>query len=945
MGAKRIFFKADLARKQLEELKEPDHGLIHAEEGDHWDYLKAAAVLTNFYPPRVKAISGSSDVNHALEHLLPVSKPILGASGKRQWKLLPSVRKRALQKLGNSKAILGAINANSNRPSDHAQIAFEKLVNNKKPSNNASYGELAGFLEASDWLEGITGIELPDRSMLQKNLVRAKLLEPMEKLTLGFVGRKDELRSLRIYVDELASEGMGESIYRNVKRASGYFLDRPPLLVFGPGGIGKSTILAKFILQHVKNKDESLTPLTFVILDFDSPEISVDNPGSLIAAATLQIGAQFPDKMNVARHIANDILAMSAPTRDSDQSLSPSNRSKIVDTFASFVNKYVSRENPILFAVDTFEEVQYLGEDAVMVVLDLLRDLKKSIPRLRPVISGRAPIKELKVEALEIGRLDRYSAESYIRRLSKETKNVFSGKDIETITEIADGNPLTLRLAMRIVQEEGRAALEKNSSRYSFFKLFRSETVQARLYNRVLEHIHDERLAKLANPGLLLRRITPEIIRHVLAKPCGLELVEGEEDELFKLLKKEVALVRPSDEDNSLRHRTDVRRIVLADIQASDPQKAEAIDNLAKKFYSDKDDLISRAEEIYHRLRLEQAENTINSRWEKGVEPYLQSALEEIPKSRRIFLAKKLGVTPDSEILREATLAEWEEITARKVNRYLKNANINRAIDALEQREERTKLSPLYHLEFQVWRMVGQHDRARDVVKSAINGAIRVGSDEVMSRSLMSLSTLDEAEGSFKAALKHAEEAVKFASNPDDLVPKYRARIAVVRLLRKNKKYKLASKYAEELSKDLPVKMLHEFRKYPVLLRELIAELGAIDEQYLKYGSKYFRLDETDPRQIKAVENALKELENSEYSETLDKVFKALKSKSKRYDDKGEMSVWLKKNPNSQNVFRTMLTSGIGVVGSKIIAKILQASVDSAIEGGAVESKWKSYFK
>jgi hypothetical protein len=48
---------------------------------------------------------------------------------------------------------------------------------------------------------------------------------------------------------------------------------------------------------------------------------------------------------------------------------------------------------------------------------------------------------------------------------------------------------------------------------------FSAEFTQAFLYTHILERIDDEEVMHLAHPGLVLRLVTPDLIRLVLAKP------------------------------------------------------------------------------------------------------------------------------------------------------------------------------------------------------------------------------------------------------------------------------------------------------------------------------------------------------------------------------------------------------------------------------------------
>jgi hypothetical protein len=126
------------------------------------------------------------------------------------------------------------------------------------------------------------------------------------------------------------------------------------------------------------------------------------------------------------------------------------------------------------------------------------------------------------------------------------------------------GNPLTLRLAARVAADEeavtgGIEALE--TRRFGFLAVSPA-LIRGQLYRRVLDHIHDPDVRALAHPGMVLRRVTPDIIREVLGPRCGIAGVESKALKLFEALQKEHALVL-IEGDGSLRYREEVRRPVL----------------------------------------------------------------------------------------------------------------------------------------------------------------------------------------------------------------------------------------------------------------------------------------------------------------------------------------------------------------------------------------------
>src|SRR5262249_22046143 len=149
---------------------------------------------------------------------------------------------------------------------------------------------------------------------------------------------------------------------------------------------------------------------------------------------------------------------------------------------------------------------------------------------------------------------------------------------------------------------------------------------------RLLGHIHDADVQKLAHPGLVLRVITTEIIAEVLAGPCAIDVrVEGRKEALFEALAREALVTREGDE---LHHRTDVRRVML-DLLRADPTKekdVKAIHRAAVAYHEKHASPRDRAEEIYHRLCLCEPTDAVDARWIDGLKPYFsRAAVDEIP--------------------------------------------------------------------------------------------------------------------------------------------------------------------------------------------------------------------------------------------------------------------------------------------------------------------------
>ena len=118
----------------------------------------------------------------------------------------------------------------------------------------------------------------------------------------GFVNREAELERLRAYV--------------------GGQPPAAPLFVCGPGGVGKSTLLAKFLLNELERRDRAVA-----YLDIDRPTIMPEQPMTLLAEAVPQLAMQLalPERAAGLIELISESLGRREETRhvESDVSIVP----------------------------------------------------------------------------------------------------------------------------------------------------------------------------------------------------------------------------------------------------------------------------------------------------------------------------------------------------------------------------------------------------------------------------------------------------------------------------------------------------------------------------------------------------------------------------------------------------------------------------------------------
>jgi tetratricopeptide (TPR) repeat protein len=220
--------------------------------------------------------------------------------------------------------------------------------------------------------------------------------------------------------------------------------------------------------------------------------------------------------------------------------------------------------------------------------------------------------------------------------------------------------------------------------------------IQGQLYQRVLQRIPDEDLQKLAHPGLVVRRITENIIRKVLAVPCGLGKIDKRRaEELFSGLEKQVDLVIP-EPDGALRHQQDIRRVMLKMLESEKPQQVKDIHERAFKFYKSEPGTAAQIETLYHALQLGKREKDIRALWIGEATESLLSSVDELPPSSQLLVYVLTKREPPPELRSLASLDQWERLVESRARRAVQYGDYPHVVQLLRERGDRTPGSALY---------------------------------------------------------------------------------------------------------------------------------------------------------------------------------------------------------------------------------------------------------
>ncbi len=657
------------------------------------------------------------------------------------WMLDLCIRRRTLAALLREKRVEEAAAANPGLQDAHTRLLLELLAGKKPELRDRSLDELRELERVLAWLDGVAETPVTLEEVRQALELR-KLVEPFHALAgTHFRGRREELETLRDFVEAHEASGLVEGVRRFVASTIEAW-KRDPISVWGPGGIGKSTLIARFILDHAELEGTARIPYAY--LDFDNSYLDPRRPETLLAATAEQLAREFPGfafaelaerwkRTTVqARRRIPDSTARSPAQRKLHGSASKKGRSalwrRMTEALASrleALSMELSGEEPapFLLVLDTFEEVQIAGPAAELQIEKWLRAMGGLYPRLRVVVSGRARAKMLDARPLPLKELEEGAAAEVLEALGVEDPRLR-----RHIVGRVGGSPLSLYLAAEVVRRAGPAALEGVRNRGFLLQRIEAAEIQGQLYDRILKHIRDPELRKLAHPGLVLRRITAEIIAEVLAEPCGLDRARAEA--LFDGLRREVSLVEEAP-DGALRHRSDVRRIMLRVMLRAKEYEAtiREIHTRAVDWYARRSGPVARGEELYHRMMLGQGRKELEAAAGEALEPQgLERAWDDpLPPRARAWLAARLGRHTEELDWQQADLDDWEAHAAGQVSDLLAAGEPEAALKLLHERRERTLNSPLFVLEARALGMLGRAQDALRRIEESLDPVLETG--------------------------------------------------------------------------------------------------------------------------------------------------------------------------------------------------------------------------
>ena len=706
---------------------------------------EAAAVLVAVGDPdNLQPLGGESAAGVAAALLGPELVPATGRKFDGQVMLTPDVRAETIRELVSTGRLEEALAANPDERDSPLQAHFERYLRHEAPPlEHQSPEELDATRQVSVWLGGVVE-GVPAVAEVDARAAFRKLLEPFETIAGDdvFRGRTKELDQLRNYIGVVSPETV-------LGRVRGLFKwaepeRQPAISISGIGGVGKSSLVARFMLEHTRLPEDGRVP--FGYLDFARVSLDVGDPLGLCMELLRQLDLQFPGDGRFA-----DIRDRAMRQWASGAKVPPESRRLLAaqDLLGDVLERMriVFGPRPYVIVLDTFEEVQYRGEARVRPLWDMLAELQERAPFLRVVVAGRAPVESLRLAGkrprqIVLGELDDESARAFLKAQGI-TDETLQGRLVETFGRL----PLSLKLVGALADRTpgGAAALLGPGESGLSLLAASDEVIQGELYGRILDHIADERVRRLAHPGLALRRINPPLILEVLNEPCGLGIgTIREAQELFEELQRESSLVSVDNADGDLVHRPDLRRVMLKMLLTGAPAQVEQIRRGAVDWYIHQPGRRSRAEEVYHRLHL--------GDWVEGrelsdreVRSSIQAVIEEFPPVVQLRLAT-LGFSVPPEISEQANREQRHASLASQIEELLPYGSSSedqaQAIFASAQADlrggsslfrtgTRKEASPLFRAGARIAAQRGKEEQAFDLIERGLERAVREGEAEL----------------------------------------------------------------------------------------------------------------------------------------------------------------------------------------------------------------------
>ena len=601
----------------------------------------------------------------------------------------------------------------------------------------------------------------PGQDVIKSRLALLDVTRAIRRLAgAGCIGRDAELQRLHAY--RTSASAPHTTIAEN-----------PAMVVYGIGGIGKSTLVARFVMDLYEMSDLD-DRSAWAYVDLDRPTLSSCDPVVVLTDVIGQVSAQFPTYRRMLRR-AQDVAHLRTKGAGLEASDTAASYRKRAADFADSLR--AMGVGSLVVVIDTFEVLERNHPERDTELYELFATLASQVPALRLVVAGRGPASAF----LKRSRRDRQmhllpladdAAASLLRFFAERSSTPVTPQLDDAlaheIIRLVGGIPLTVRLAAAVLAREGANAVTDAAVRARAMDQVRSEFVRGFLYQRILDHVtvddpvRTDELRQVARAGLVLRSITPQLIERVLIPSIGLSPAPSATG-LFKDLASEVTLVER--EGDVLRLREELRGPALAALALEDPQMIERVHRSAADYFASEPSIEGAAVELaYHRL----AQGYPVTPFDEATLRQLEPSLADLPEASAALI--RLALENPQALSVSEDHAAWEQGVLSEADAALHAGQYDRVRELLNQRAERADDSELHRLESRLEESLGNLDAAVDAARRDVDAATMASNAARVAAAGVHLAGLLERQrrvGDAETALREVADKSLLAGRPE----------------------------------------------------------------------------------------------------------------------------------------------------------------------------------
>ena len=404
------------------------------------------------------------------------------------------------------------------------------------------------------------------------------------------------------------------------------------LYVEGLPGTGKSTLVEE-VAARLLERDDGWVVVRF---DFERAGLDVQDTIGLSLEFARQVSGQVPGSSSLIQQARQHAAsAQRAPQLKGD---SPE---RVPEGLALSLRRALDAPaQRVLLVLDDLELLRRRGATHPARLFEWIEQLAELIQTQIAVV-GAGPgdaldgIRARIGERIPLRGMDPAAADHELERLGVDRA------DWATVRAIGSGDPLSLRLAARLVRDHGTDAISQAHGREGM--------TPAYLYRALLSRVVDPDVRRIVGAAVIARRFDADAIRAFIGPASGLRdpdpaRAHGLAEELARLdwLFETDPLAVPF-----IRSVPDVGRFVRSLLYDSAPAKSARVDRGAVRWFGDRREPWAATEAAYHRLQLMRRVPEPPSIAPSALARLDADSIAELPAKAQEFVRLGLGVPPE----------------------------------------------------------------------------------------------------------------------------------------------------------------------------------------------------------------------------------------------------------------------------------------------------------